>query len=102
MVLHAADPAAVGNPDHDGQRDPAPGPVAELGQVADDLLEGRVGERVELHLHDGAQAVHGHADRGADDARLGQGGVEDPRVPELGRQPVGDPENASQRPDMAK
>jgi hypothetical protein len=32
------------------------------------LLEGRIGERVELHLHDGPQAVHRHADSGADDA----------------------------------
>jgi len=68
VVLHAPDAAAVGNPDHDGQRDAAPGPVPELGQVAGDLFEGWIGERVELHLHDGPQAVHRHADGGADDA----------------------------------
>jgi len=30
--------------------------------MAGDLLEGRIGERVELHLHDGPQAVHRHAE----------------------------------------
>ena len=72
MVLDAADPAAVRHPDHDRQRDAAPSTVAHLGQVAGDLLEGRVGERVELHLDDRDQPVHRHADGGADDARLGQ------------------------------
>jgi hypothetical protein len=78
VVLDAADAAAVGNPDDDGQLDPAPGAVAELGQMAGDLLEGRVGEGVELHLHDRAQAVHRHPDGGADDAGLGQRRIEDP------------------------
>src|SRR2546430_12202432 len=57
VVFHAPDAAAVGNPDHDGQRDAAPGPVPQLRQMAGDLLEGWIGERVELHLHDGPQAV---------------------------------------------
>src|SRR5206468_2099157 len=50
VVLHAPDAAAVGNPDHDGQRDAAPGPVAQLRQMAGDLFESWIGERVELHL----------------------------------------------------
>ena len=83
MVLHAPDAAAVGNPDHDGQRDAAPGPVPQLGQMAGDLLEGRVSEGVELHFHDGPQAVHRHADRGTDDPGLCQRRVEDPIVAEL-------------------
>src|SRR2546430_4534243 len=48
VVFHAPDAAAVGNPDHDGQRDAAPGPVPQLGQMAGDLFEGWIGERVEL------------------------------------------------------
>ncbi len=63
VVLHAADAAAVGDAhgDRHGQR--AAGAVAHLRDVRDELLERRVGERVELHLHDRPQPVHGHADR---------------------------------------
>ena len=63
MVLHSADAAGVRDPDDHGQLDGAPGAVAHLGDVADDLLERRVGEGVELHLDHRAHAVHGHARR---------------------------------------
>jgi hypothetical protein len=51
--------------------------------VHDDLLEARVHEHVELDLDDRQQAVHGHSDRGSDDACLGQRGVHDPLGAEL-------------------
>jgi hypothetical protein len=47
-----------------------------LGHVADDLLEGRVGEGVELHLDDRPHAVDGHAHGHSDDAGFRQGRVE--------------------------
>ena len=100
MVLDAADAAAVRDADDDRQLDRAAGAVVQLGQVAGDLLEGRVGERVELHLDDRTQPVHRHADRGADDAGLGQRSVEHPFVAEALGQPVGDPENAAERADV--
>ena len=48
-AIDAADAAAVGDPHHDRQADRAPGPVVQLGQMAGDLLEGGVGEGIELH-----------------------------------------------------
>jgi hypothetical protein len=68
--------------------------------VRRDLLERRVGERVELHLDHRAEAVHRHADGHADDAGLGQRGVEAAVRAELRRQAVGDPEDAAQCADV--
>jgi hypothetical protein len=97
VVLDAADATRVRDPDHHRQRDPAAGAVAHLRHVADDLLECGVGERVELHLHHRAHAVHRHADGHPDDAGLGQRRVEAPVRAELGGQPVGDPEDTAER-----
>ena len=68
--------------------------------MADDLLEGRVGEGVELHLDHRPHAVHGHAHRHPDDAGLGERGVEAAGLAELGGEPVGDPEDAAERSDV--
>ena len=100
VVLDAADAAAVGHADGDRQRHRAPGAVAHPGDMADELLEGRVGEGVELHLDDGPQPVHGHADGRAQDARLGERGVRAAVVAELLGEPVGDPEDAAQGADV--
>lgn len=100
MVLDAADTARVGNPDHHRQPDPAAGAVAHLRDVAHDLLERRVGERVELHLDYRPPAVHGHPDRHPDDARLRQRGVETVTLTECGGEPVGHPEHPAQRSDV--
>src|ERR1700677_4171239 len=100
VVLDTADGAAVRDAHHDGQAHPAPGAVAQLGQVAGYLLERRVSERVELHLDHGDQAVHGHADRGADDPGLGQRGIKDPFLAEPRGQAVGHPEHSAEGPDI--
>ena len=76
------------------------GAVAHLGHVRDDLLERRVGERVELHLDDRPEPGHGHADREADDAGLGQRGVEAAVLAEVAGEPVGDPEDAAELADV--
>ena len=74
--------------------------VPHLRDVRDHLLERRIAERVELHLDDGAHAVHRHADRGADDARLGERRVPDAVLAELRLQAVGDAEHAAERADV--
>ena len=71
-MLDPADVAGVGNANDDRQPDLAAGAVAHLGHVRHDLLECRVAEGVELHFHDGAQPVHGHADRGPHDSGLSE------------------------------
>ncbi len=97
MVLDSADAAPVRDPDDDGHLDASTRAVAQLREMAGDLLERGIRERVELHLDNRAQAVHRHADRGADDARLGQRSVEDAGFAEVGGQAVGDTEDATQR-----
>src|SRR4029077_16315112 len=98
-MLDAADPAAERDPDHNRQRDAPPRPVAQLGEVAGDLLEGGGGERVELHLDERGEALHRHADGGADDARLGDWRVEDAVLAELPGETVGDAEHPAERAD---
>ena len=100
VVLDAADAAAVGDADDHRQPHRAPGAVAHLGDVADDLLERRVGEGVELHLDHRAHSVHRHPDGHPDDAGLGQRGVEAAVLAEVLGQPVGDPEDAAERTDV--
>ena len=100
MVLDAADAAAVRDADRRPAARCAPGAVAQLGEVAGDLLEGRIGEGVELHLDDRPQPVHRHADGRADDAGLGERRVEHPRFAEAAGQAVGDPEDAAERADV--
>jgi hypothetical protein len=100
VVLDPADAAAVG--DADDHRQPH-GPlraVAHLGDVADHLLEGGVGKRVELHLDHRPHAVHRHADGGADDAGLGERGVEAAGFTEPCGESIGDAEHPAQRPDV--
>jgi hypothetical protein len=100
VVLDAADATAVRDPDGDRQRHRAPGAVAHPGDMADQLLERRVGEGVELHLHDRPQPVHGHADGRPEDARLGERRVRAAVLAELLGEPVGDPEDAAEGADV--
>jgi len=100
MVLYPADATGEGDPDDDRTGQRALGAVADLRHVRDDLLEGGVGEGVELHLDDRFEAGHGHADGEADDARLGQGGVEAPGGAEVAGQPVGHSEDPAQGADV--
>src|SRR5690606_25019649 len=81
-------------------RQPALGAVAHLGDVRDDLLEGRVAEGVELHLDDRAEPLHRQADREAGDPGLGQRGVEAALLAEVAGEPVGDPEDAAEAADV--
>jgi hypothetical protein len=100
VVLDRADVPAVGHPDDDGHRDRALVPVRHLGELGGDLVERRVDEAVELDLADGPEAAHREPDRRADDARLGQGRVEDALGAELGVQPLRDAEDAAEGADV--
>ena len=76
------------------------GPVVQLRDLADDLVEGRVDEAVELDLHDRPVPAEGEADGGAHDARLGERRVDHPVRAELVEQPVGDAEDAAELADV--
>ena len=99
-MLHGTDPAAVRDADHERQSDATARPVAVLRDMADDLVQRGVGEAVELHLHDGAQAVQRHAERGTGDAGLRDRRVEAAVGAHLGLQSVGDAEHTAELADI--
>lgn len=100
MVFDRADVPAVRHPDHDGHRQRAVVTHGEPRELRGDLVEGGEDEAVELDLDDWAIPPHGEPDRGADDARLGERRVEHAVVAELGREPLGHPEDTAERPDV--
>ena len=100
VVLDGADAAAVGDADDDRQLDLAERAGVHLGELGDDLVVRREDEAVELDLHDRAVAAQRQADRGADDAGLGERGVDDPVLAEVLLQAVGDPEDAAELADV--
>ena len=75
-------------------------PEVHLGDLADDLVERRKHESVELDLTHRPIAAQRHADRGPDDARLGQRRIDHPVLPEVLLQSFGDPEHAAQLADV--
>ena len=100
VVLDRADAAAERDPDDDRQPHVALGAVVHLRHLGDDLVVRREDEPVELDLADRPVAADGQADRGADDAGLGQRGVDDPVLAEVLLQAVGDPEDAAELADV--
>ena len=100
VVLDRADAAAERDADDDRHRDVAERAGAQLGDLADDVVERRVDEAVELDLDDRAVAAQGHADRGAEDAGLGERGVDDPVLAEVLLQALGDPEDTAELADV--
>ncbi len=74
--------------------------VVHLRHLGDDLVVRRVDEAVELDLADRPVAADRQADRGADDAGLGQRGVDHPVLAEVLLQAVGDPEDAAELADV--
>ena len=82
-MLGAAAAAAAGlGAEDDRDLDPAAGHVAELRRLVDDRVEAD-GEEVHVHdLGDRSQARHRGADRGAEQARLGDRRVDHPLRPE--------------------
>ena len=93
VELVVAQVGAHRHPDHHRRGHPPPVAPADAPGVADDLVEGRVGEPGELDLGHRPQAGHGHAHRRAHDAGLAQRRVDHPAGPELLEQPLGHPEH---------
>jgi hypothetical protein len=104
VVLDGADGPAVGDAADHRHGLGAGRAVPVLGQVADDLVEGRVAEAVELHLGHRPVAAQGQPDADPHDGRLGQRGVHHPLLAEVLEQPVGDagrPRRGCRRPRRA-
>ena len=100
VVLDRSDAAAEGDADDDWHLHLALRAVGVLRDLAHDLVIGGIDEAVELDLHDGAVAAQRHADRGADDAGLGERRVDDAVLAEVLLQAVGDAEDAAELADV--
>ena len=74
--------------------------VRDLGELRGDLVERGEDEPVELDLAHRPEPAHREADRGADDAGLGQRRVEHALLAELGLQPLGDAEHPAELADV--
>ena len=98
--LAAENAAAIRRADHHRHRPFAGGAVADAAGLGEDLVE--AGEDVigELDLGDGLQAVKPHADRGGDDAALGDRRVEHAGLAIFLLQAGGDPEDAAEIADI--
>ena len=77
VVFGGADAAEAGHPQGDGHRHGAAAAVVHPGDLADDLVDRRVGEAVELDLGDGVEPGHRQAHGHAEDAGFRQRGVKD-------------------------
>jgi hypothetical protein len=100
VVLDGPDGPAVGDAADHRHGLGAGRAVPVLGQVADDLVEGRVAEAVELHLGHGPVAAQGQPDADPHDRRLGQRGVHHPLLAEVLEQAVGDAEDPAEGADV--
>lgn len=100
VVLDRADAARVRDADDDRHLDLAQRTGVHLRELGDDLVVGGKDEAVELDLDDRAVAAQRHTDRGADDAGLGQRGVDHPLLAEVLLEAVGDTEDAAELADV--
>jgi hypothetical protein len=80
----------------------AVGAPAHRRELVPDLHHGRPDVVEELDLHDRLQTARRHTDGPADDARLGQGAVENPLGPEAALQVVGHLEDAPLPLDLSQ
>src|SRR5260370_41101355 len=100
MRRTAADTASAGRANGHRCEELTGAAIADARQFADDLIEARIDIIRELNLGDGAQAVHAHADRGGDDAALGDGRVDDAMLAVLALQSLGGAEHAAEVADV--
>ncbi|MDI2022539.1 hypothetical protein PJL18_03079 [Paenarthrobacter nicotinovorans] len=96
VVLGCADTAEAGHAQGDGHGQRAATAVVHPGDLADDLVDGRIGEAIELDLGNRVETGHGQAHGHAQDAGLGQGRVEHAVLAVLGLEAVGDAEHATE------
>ena len=95
VVLERAHAAAVRHADHHLAVEAALRALAIARGVVLDLMEALEREARELDLAHGLEPVERHADGGADDARLGEGAVDDALAAELAVQILRDAEDAA-------
>ncbi len=90
VLAGGADPGADHGADHQRALGLAAEHVAQLGALVEDLVHAAAEEVDEHQLGDWAQAGGRGADGGADEAGLGDRGVQHPIAPELLDEPFGD------------
>src|SRR5580700_3261936 len=100
MVNSAPYSAADGGSDDDLCRILAARSPAQLCELADDLVEGRIDEVRELNFRHGQQAVESHADGSPDDSALREGRVHDAIVAEFVPQSLSDSKDTSDTADI--
>src|SRR5699024_11967222 len=100
VVFHRADTTTERDTDHHGHFHPALGAIVQFRELGHDLIETGEDEPVELDLTHGTVAAHGKSDRGADDAGLGQRGVQHTVFSEVLLQAVGDAEDTAEGADV--
>ena len=100
MELGRPHTASVGHADDEREAHPPTCPPAVAADMRDELVEARIGERVVLHLDDGAPAGHAEADRGAEDPGLRQRRVDAAIGAEAVVQTCGRAEHAAEAPDV--
>jgi hypothetical protein len=100
VVLDGADAPAKRDAHDDRQLDVAERAGSHLGDRADDVVERRIDEPIELDLHDGPVAPQRQPDRRPHDPRLGQRRVDDPVLAEVLLQALGHPEHPAELADV--
>ena len=100
MMFHRTDSAERRYPHRHRHVDVAAGAHPVFRQVADDLVERRIREPVELDFGHRYEAADRESDRDADDGGLGQRGVETPLLAECFGQAFGNPEYATELCDV--
>ena len=98
VVVAAFDTAADRHAHHDRARKLARRAISVLGGFVDQLIHRGIDEVAELNLGHGSQAVERHADRGADDAGLGERRVDHTLAAELLLQAGGHAKHAANLP----
>src|SRR5690554_3567313 len=100
MIMPAFDAASRGDAHDHGHSQPSPCAITHLRRLVHQLVKCRIDEVGELDLDDGAEAVHRHPDGGADDASLGEWGIDDALAPEAFAEAFSDAEDAAEPADI--
>src|SRR3954470_4040570 len=100
MRLPTEDAAAIRRADDHRHRPFGSGAIADLGDLADDLVVAGINVVGELDLDQWLQAVARHSDGGRNDAALADRSIEHAGLAELLLEALGDPEDATEIADV--
>src|SRR5438445_1304 len=95
VVFRRPDPAPVGDADHQRRREAVTGSMADPGDVADDRIEGGIGEPHELHLGHRSHPAQCQPQRRSRDPRLRYRRIDNPLLAMALLEAVGHPEHAA-------